>query len=96
MTGKKRDRLAPRWVTTGVTALPAGWCNTYRTDNGDVFHEPAPALLLQQSDNETRISFASYESGCLTAVSDNPNYVDSFLAPDAALRPPKRTGPPPR
>lgn len=94
MTGKKHDRLAHRWVTTGVTALPAGWCNTYRTDNGDVFHEPAPALLHQQSGSEVRVVFASYADGGLTAASDNSAYLDS-LPPEQLTRAPKRQGPPP-
>lgn len=90
------DRSSPEWRTIGVTALPAGWCNQYRTNDGGGFIEPVPALLLQQSGDETRVAFASYESGRLTAAADNPLYVDSMLTPDAVVRPPKRTGPPPR
>jgi hypothetical protein len=90
------DRSSHRWVTIGVTALPAGWANRYRTDNGETFIEPAPGLLLQQSGSEVRVVFATYENGCLTPVVDNANYCESYIVPDAVARPPKRTGPPPR
>lgn len=90
------DRSAQAWRTIAVTTLPGGWCNTYRTENGDVFIEPAPALLLQQLGTETRVTFASYRDGCLEPVCENNTYQDSLPPPDAAARPPKRTGPPPR
>jgi hypothetical protein len=96
MSKHTTDRPAQQWRTIAVTALPAGWANQYRTDNGAAFIGPAPALLSQQSGSAVRAVFASYDNGSLTAVSDNPNYVDSFLSADSAVRPPKRTGPPPR
>jgi hypothetical protein len=89
------DRSAQMWVTIAATALPAGWSNQYRTDTGELFHEPAAALLLQESRGQTRTVFATYENGCLEAACENPNYLDS-LPPDSLPRPVKRNGPPPR
>jgi excisionase family DNA binding protein len=40
---RKQDRPfgARQWSTIGISALPAGWSNRYRAENGDAFHEPA-------------------------------------------------------
>jgi hypothetical protein len=96
MSKHTTDRPAQEWRTIAVIALPAGWANQYRTDNGAAFIEPAPALLLQQSGSDARVVFASYVDGCLTPACDNSTYLDSLPPPDPAARPPKRTGPPPR
>lgn len=36
------------WQTVAVTALPRGWRNVYRTDNG-LKVSPCPAILLQEN-----------------------------------------------
>lgn len=41
------------WVTIGVTSLPPGWINVYRSGDGEYSTEPAPALLLEEANTRT-------------------------------------------
>lgn len=42
------DRTVDEWMTTAVTALPAGWRNVYTMEQGKLLVLPCPALLLQE------------------------------------------------
>lgn len=37
------------WVDIGFTALPIGWINVYKLDEGDYYLQPCPGLLLQEA-----------------------------------------------
>jgi hypothetical protein len=50
---KINERWTYDWRTVSVTALPPGWVNVFREDDGTEFTEPCPALLLQELVNET-------------------------------------------
>jgi hypothetical protein len=38
-----------RWETVAVTALPSGWRNVYRLDDGTLAEHPCPAILVQEN-----------------------------------------------
>jgi len=40
------DRLD--WQTCAVTALPTGWVNVYKSQDGTWWTEPCPAILVQE------------------------------------------------
>lgn len=46
-------RWIENWETVAVTALPPGWRNVYRDDNGGLFTDHCPALLLQEHRSDT-------------------------------------------
>lgn len=46
---KSKTRYVQHWETVAVTALPAGWLNVWRAEDGKtVITEPCPALLVQE------------------------------------------------
>ncbi|GGO70666.1 hypothetical protein [Nonomuraea cavernae] len=47
MTNRKPSRYVEHWETVAVTALPPGWRNVYRHDDGPST-SPCPAILLQE------------------------------------------------
>lgn len=45
---KPKFRYIMHWETIGVTALPAGWRNVFREDDGTFHLSHCPALLFQE------------------------------------------------
>lgn len=45
---RRHDRAFSNHTTVSVTALPPGWMNVWRLNDGTEFVEPCPALLLQE------------------------------------------------
>lgn len=48
-----RRRTIDNWTTVAVTALPPGWRNVYRLDDGSVVTDQCPAILLQEHRSRT-------------------------------------------
>lgn len=46
--GRNADRQVEDWETVTVTALPPGWRNQYKQDDGSIEANDSPALLLQE------------------------------------------------
>lgn len=49
------DRTIEQWETIAVTALPTGWRNVYKNEDGSVHVEPCPGLLLQEHRSTDRV-----------------------------------------
>lgn len=47
-TTGKHDRVIENWATATITALPTGWQNVYRLNDGSVFAWPCPGILIQE------------------------------------------------
>lgn len=43
------------WATVAVTALPSGWRNVYRQEDGRLEESPCPAILLQENRGTTEL-----------------------------------------
>jgi hypothetical protein len=48
MTPTGKTRIVAEWTTIAVTALPPGWRNVYILDDGTLFEEDCPAILLEE------------------------------------------------
>ena len=46
--GRTADRHIQHWITVAVTALPPGWRNRFRDDDGSIHSSDCPALLVQE------------------------------------------------
>jgi len=51
---KARTIYITTWETIAVTALPPGWRNRYRDDDGTHHETPCPAILLQEDRGTTK------------------------------------------
>jgi hypothetical protein len=69
----KLIRRYHEWTTVAVTALPPGWRNVYRMDDGTTHSWPAPALLLQECRATTQV----YE----LSTADGPPQVHTSTSP---------------
>lgn len=43
-----QSKLVQNWDDIGFTALPHGWINVWKLDDGTHFTEPCPGVLLQE------------------------------------------------
>jgi len=48
-------RQVIEWATVAVTALPSGWRNVYRQEDGSLEEGPCPAILLQENRGTTEL-----------------------------------------
>jgi hypothetical protein len=51
---RRNSHLYEEWRTLAVTALPPGWVNVFRDDDGKLFAYATPAMLLQEIVREVR------------------------------------------
>jgi hypothetical protein len=63
MTTKLRPKVFAEWVTVAVTALPAGWRNVYREEDGTLTVFACPAMLLQEHRSDLHIWDVEAASG---------------------------------
>lgn len=51
---KSKTRYVQHWETVAATALPAGWLNVWRAEDGGLYLAPCPALLVQELRETTK------------------------------------------
>ena len=72
------------WTTIAFTALPPGWFNYYRNDDGTFWADPCPGVVMQEhvvaGEPETRTVAATLEEGEIVAAADRYIYDGSYKA----------------
>lgn len=80
MTAKNPDNrwTICDWQTVAVTALPAGWRNIYRQNDGTVMTTTCPAILLQEGRGEI-VSWDEQQDGRIVRRSREEKFDPPFL-----------------